>query len=74
MLHLDDGKETPLGVQKKIANYLKDEIKYVSHLPVTLKFNQFLFVHAGIEKEKIIRTVHYHHYLKCSIFMIKDIF
>lgn len=52
MLHLDDGKETPLGVQKKIADYLKDEIKYVSHLPVTLKFNQFLFVHAGIEKRK----------------------
>lgn len=51
-LHLDDGKETVLGIQKQIYEYLKDEIDYVSHLPVTLKFNQFLFVHAGIEKRK----------------------
>lgn len=52
LLHLDDGRETMLGVQKQIADYLKDELKFISHLPVTLKFNQFLFVHAGIEKRK----------------------
>lgn len=51
-LHLDDGTETMLGVQKRIAEYLKDELSYISHLPVTLKINQFLFVHAGIEKRK----------------------
>lgn len=51
-LHLDDGHETTLGVQKQIANYLKNELNYISHLPVTLKINQFLFVHAGIEKRK----------------------
>lgn len=51
-LHLDDGRETILGVQKQIANYLKDELSFISHLPVTLKFNQFLFVHAGVEKRK----------------------
>lgn len=51
-LHLDNGEETLLGIQKKIAEYLKDELKYISHLPVTLKFNDFLFVHAGIEKRK----------------------
>lgn len=51
-LHLDDGHETMLGIQKKIYEYLKDEISFVSHLPVTLKINQFLFVHAGIEKRK----------------------
>lgn len=51
-LHLDDGRETVLGIQKQIHEYLKDEIDYISHLPVTLKFNQFLFVHAGIEKRK----------------------
>lgn len=51
-LHLDDGHETMLGVQKQIAEYLKKEIDFISHLPVTLKFNQFLFVHAGIEKRK----------------------
>ncbi|MEG0275944.1 MAG: metallophosphoesterase [Coprobacillus sp.] len=51
-LHLDDGKETLLGKQKKIADSLKHELDYISHLPVTLKFNQFLFVHAGIEKRK----------------------
>lgn len=51
-LHLDDGSETMLGIQKKIAEYLKEEIKFIAHLPVTLKLNQFLFVHAGIEKRK----------------------
>ncbi len=51
-LHLDNGKETLLGIQKKIAEYLKSELKYISHLPVTLKFNDFLFVHAGVEKRK----------------------
>ena len=51
-LHLDDGHETMLGVQKQIAEYLKKELDYISHLPVTLKLNQFLFVHAGIEKRK----------------------
>lgn len=52
LLHLDDGHETMLGVQKKIAEYLKEELAFISHLPVTLKINQFLFVHAGIEKRK----------------------
>lgn len=51
-LHLDDGSETILGIQKKIAEYLKDELRYISHLPVTLKLNNFLFVHAGVEKRK----------------------
>lgn len=50
LLHLDDGQETMLGVQKKIADYLKEELLFISHLPITLKFNQFLCVHAGIEK------------------------
>lgn len=52
LLHLDDGHETTLGVQKKILEYLKEEIDFISHLPVTLKINQFLFVHAGVEKRK----------------------
>lgn len=51
-LHLDDGHETILGVQKKIYEYLKDEVDFISHLPVTLKINQFIFVHAGLEKRK----------------------
>ncbi len=51
-LHLDNGKETTLGIQKQIYEYLKNEIDFISHLPVTLKINQFLFVHAGIEKRK----------------------
>lgn len=51
-LHLDNGHETILGIQKKIANELQEELRFLSHLPVTLKFNQFLFVHAGVEKGK----------------------
>ena len=51
-LHLDNGHETMLGVQKQIADYLHQELAFISHLPVTLKFNSFLFVHAGIEKRK----------------------
>lgn len=51
-LHLDNGHETMLGVQKKIYESLKPEIDYISHLPVTLMLNDFLFVHAGIEQRK----------------------
>lgn len=51
-LHLYDGKETTLGIQKKIADYLHEELKYIAKLPVTLKFNNYLFVHAGIEPRK----------------------
>lgn len=43
-----DSKE----IQKTIANELKEELKYLSDLPVSLKINEFLFVHAGIEKRK----------------------
>lgn len=56
LLHLDDGSETLLGVQKKIAEYLKNELDFISHLPVTLKLNQFLFVHAGVDKQKDYRN------------------
>lgn len=51
-LHLSDGHETTLGIQKQINKYLKKELNYISHLPVTLKINDFLFVHAGIERRK----------------------
>ena len=51
-LNLDKGHETMLGVQKRIENVLHNELAFISHLPVTLKWNQFLFVHAGIEKRK----------------------
>lgn len=54
-LHLDNGHETMLGVQKKIYEALKSEIDYVSHLPVTLMLNDFLFVHAGVERRKDYR-------------------
>ena len=50
--HLYDGHETILGAQKKIREELKDELQYLSTLPVSLKFNEFLFVHAGIERRK----------------------
>lgn len=47
-----DGHETDLGVQKIIANELKEELTYISKLPTTLKFNDFLFVHAGLEPRR----------------------
>ncbi|MCD8028092.1 MAG: serine/threonine protein phosphatase [Erysipelotrichaceae bacterium] len=49
-LELDRHPDTLLGNQKQIYTYLKDEITYINQLPATLKFNQFLFAHAGIEK------------------------
>ncbi len=49
-LDLDKHPDTLLGNQKQIYTYLKDEITYINQLPASLKFNQFLFVHAGIEK------------------------
>lgn len=48
--HLEDGRETHLGAQKMIAESLKEELYYISHLPVTLKINDFIFVHAGLER------------------------
>ncbi len=51
-LNLDTHPDTLLGNQKQIYNYLKKELKYINQLPATLKFNQFLFVHAGIEQRK----------------------
>lgn len=51
-LHLDDNHETVLGIQKAIAGSLHNELKFLSQLPVTLKINDFLCVHAGIEKRK----------------------
>ena len=58
-LYLDDGHETMLGVQRKIAQYLHKELNYISQLPVTLKFNDFLFVHAGLEPRN--------NYKKCGL-------
>ncbi len=51
-LHLDDGKQTHLGIQKSIQESLKNELNYIRQRPTTLKLNQFLFVHAGIELRK----------------------
>ena len=50
--HLYDGSETILGAQKKIREELKEELKYLSTLPVSLKLNEHLFVHAGVELRK----------------------
>lgn len=44
-----DGHETPLGMQKIMAEKLHQELKFIMHLPTTLLFNNYLFVHAGIE-------------------------
>ena len=71
-LHLDQGHETMLGVQKQIADYLHDELAFISHLPVTLKWNQFLFVHAGVEKRKDYKKSSLSSLLE--IFIIKVIF
>lgn len=50
--NFSDGHESDLGVQKTIASEMKKELKYISHLPITLKFNNFLFVHAGLEPRR----------------------
>ena len=50
--HLYDGHVSVLEAQKIIRDELKEELEYLSSLPVSLKFNEFLFVHAGVEKRK----------------------
>lgn len=47
--HFQDGHETPLGIQKIMSEELHQELKFISHLPTTLLFNDYLFVHAGVE-------------------------
>lgn len=49
-LNLKESNETVLGIQKAMADHLENEIKYISSLLTTLKINDFLFVHAGIER------------------------
>lgn len=59
LYHYYDHKTPDLEVQHTILNYLKEEMDYISTLPTTLKFNNFLFVHAGLEKRE--------DYTKCGL-------
>ncbi|MFD3157230.1 metallophosphoesterase [Haloimpatiens sp. FM7330] len=51
-LHIDYKKiGNPREVQNKIKNNFKNEIKFLEELPIALEFDNFIFVHAGIEKK-----------------------
>ncbi len=45
-----DRKADPHYLQKQVQTYLKPYLDYLHTLPLSLHFNEFLFIHAGIEK------------------------
>lgn len=49
-LHIDWQKESPLMIQRQVHEYLKSSLDFIRSLPTTIETDQFLFVHAGIEK------------------------
>lgn len=67
--HLGDGHETPLGVQKVIEEKMHEELKFMMHLPVTLKFNDFIFVHAGLESRDNYKECGLSSYLEMQRFL-----
>jgi len=50
--HLDLKKENPKLLQKIVRDSLKNELTYLQSLPTSLETNDFLCIHAGIEKKK----------------------
>lgn len=51
-LSLDIKADAPEIIQTKVREYLQPYFNYFATLPTTLQINNFIFVHAGIEKRK----------------------
>ena len=49
-LKIDLKKESPQVIQQKVRNELQSYLNFLKKLPTSLKTQDFLFVHAGIEK------------------------
>lgn len=67
--YYSDGHETQLGVQKGMAHRLHDELRFIEDLPITLKFNDFIFVHAGLEDQDDYRHGRLSSYLEMQRFL-----
>jgi len=52
VLNLDVDKEEAKNVQEKLKHYLDKEISILKSLDTALEFDQFIFVHAGVEKRE----------------------
>lgn len=64
-----DGHETMLGVQKGMHEQLSKELKFIESLPTTLKFNDFIFVHAGLEPRDNYKECGLSSYLEMQHFL-----
>ena len=49
-LHIDLQQEAPALIQRQVNDYLHSSLEFIRNLPTTIETDQFLFVHAGIEK------------------------
>lgn len=49
-LSIDIEKQAPELIQQQVRDYLRPYIDFIKTLPTTIETDQFLFVHAGIEK------------------------
>ena len=69
--HLYDGHETRLGIQRVIEHKLHQDLQFIIHLPTTLKLNDFIFVHAGLEDHKSYKEGRFSSYLEMQGFYNK---
>lgn len=67
--HLYDGHETMLGIQRVIAHELEQELKFIIDLPVTLKINDMIFVHAALPAQGPYKKGTLSGYLETSYFL-----
>lgn len=66
-LKIDD--ETPLSLQTKLREALKDELEFLQSLDTAVVFDQFVFAHAGVENRVDWENSSSHAFLEQLYFM-----
>jgi len=67
--HLGDGHLSAIEAQKDLQERMKDALDFIRSLPTTLKFNDFIFVHAGLEPRDNYQECGLSSYLEMQRFM-----
>ncbi|MDY5278939.1 metallophosphoesterase [Sharpea porci] len=66
--HYREGHCSNLAMQQEMERFLHPHLQFMMHLPTTLKFNDFLFVHAGLENKPNYKQGTLHGYLEMQHF------
>ncbi|WP_314793055.1 metallophosphoesterase [Eggerthia catenaformis] len=67
--HLDFNTHSSLSIQHILEQSLHTHLQFIKHLPVTLKFNDFIFVHAGLEPRDNYKECGLSSYLEMQRFL-----